>query len=93
MLGEVINCLGFISSSSSLSFGCTTKMSTSIFCQAENEYHRARNQELVNLQEESSIRQEQARRATEEKIQAQRRKTEREKLRLNMKQSDRLWQK
>ena len=47
--------------------------------QAENEYHRARNQELVNLQEESSIRQEQTRRATEEKIQAQRRKTEREK--------------
>ncbi|KAG5002211.1 hypothetical protein D0Y65_022489 [Glycine soja] len=37
-------------------FGCTTKMSTSIFCQAENEYHRARNQELVNLQEESLIR-------------------------------------
>ena len=79
MIGKVINCLGFISSSSSLSIGCTTKMSTSIFCQAENEYHRAKNQELVNLQEESSIRQEQARRATEEKIQAQRRKTEREK--------------
>ncbi|KAI4384694.1 hypothetical protein MLD38_002813 [Melastoma candidum] len=47
--------------------------------QAENEYQRARNQELVKLQEESSIRQEQARRATEEKIQAQRRQTEREK--------------
>ncbi|KAG4966822.1 hypothetical protein AAZX31_12G016800 [Glycine max] len=47
--------------------------------QAENEYHRARNQELVKLQEESSIRQEQARRATEEQIQAQRRQTEREK--------------
>ncbi|KAK1571652.1 hypothetical protein Q3G72_020753 [Acer saccharum] len=46
---------------------------------AENEYHRARNQELVKLQEESSIRQEQARRATEEQIQAQRRQTEREK--------------
>ena len=48
-------------------------------CQAENEYQRARNQELVKLQEESSIRQEQARRATEEQIQAQRRQTEREK--------------
>ncbi|XP_030533070.1 ATPase family AAA domain-containing protein 3 [Rhodamnia argentea] len=47
--------------------------------QGENEYHRARNQELVKLQEESSIRQEQARRATEEQIQAQRRQTEREK--------------
>ncbi|CAL0329379.1 unnamed protein product [Lupinus luteus] len=47
--------------------------------QAENEYHRTRNQELVKLQEESSIRQEQARRATEEQIQAQRRQTEREK--------------
>ncbi|GMI94238.1 ATPase family AAA Domain-containing protein 3A1, SHOT1 Binding ATPase 1 [Hibiscus trionum] len=47
--------------------------------QAENEYQRARNQELVKLQEESAIRQEQARRATEEQIQAQRRQTEREK--------------
>ncbi|XWS42882.1 hypothetical protein CRYUN_Cryun16bG0052400 [Craigia yunnanensis] len=46
---------------------------------AENEYQRARNQELVKLQEESAIRQEQARRATEEQIQAQRRQTEREK--------------
>ncbi|KAL4557264.1 hypothetical protein LXL04_035437 [Taraxacum kok-saghyz] len=46
---------------------------------AENEHHRARNQELVKMQEESSIRQEQARRATEEQIQAQRRQTEREK--------------
>ncbi|XP_010525048.1 PREDICTED: ATPase family AAA domain-containing protein 3-like [Tarenaya hassleriana] len=47
--------------------------------QAENELQRARNQELVKLQEESAIRQEQARRATEEQIQAQRRQTEREK--------------
>lgn len=47
--------------------------------QAENELHRARNQELVKLQEESSVRQEQARRATEEQIQAQRRQTGREK--------------
>ncbi|KAF3432661.1 hypothetical protein FNV43_RR23763 [Rhamnella rubrinervis] len=47
--------------------------------QAENELQRARNQELVKLQEDSSIRQEQARRATEEQIQAQRRQTEREK--------------
>ncbi|KAJ4834019.1 hypothetical protein Tsubulata_010726 [Turnera subulata] len=46
---------------------------------AENELQRQRNQELVKLQEESSIRQEQARRATEEQIQAQRRQTEREK--------------
>ncbi|XP_061999853.1 uncharacterized protein LOC133717197 [Rosa rugosa] len=47
--------------------------------QAENEYHRDRNRELVKMQEESSIRQEQARRAAEEQIQAQRRQTEREK--------------
>ncbi|KAM7279573.1 hypothetical protein ACFE04_006707 [Oxalis oulophora] len=47
--------------------------------QAENENHRVRNQELVKLQEESSIRQEQARRATEEQIQAQRRQTEKQK--------------
>ncbi|KAM3682761.1 hypothetical protein ACJW31_12G096300 [Castanea mollissima] len=47
--------------------------------QAENVLYRARNQELVKLQEESSVRQEQARRATEEQIQAQRRQTEREK--------------
>jgi hypothetical protein len=49
------------------------------YCQAENEYHRVRNQELVKLQEESNIRLEQARRATEEKIQEQRRQTEKEK--------------
>ncbi|XP_012568033.2 uncharacterized protein [Cicer arietinum] len=47
--------------------------------QSEHEYHRVRNQELAKLQEESSIRQEQARRATEEQIQEQRRQTEREK--------------
>ncbi|KAL0720026.1 hypothetical protein Bca4012_069350 [Brassica carinata] len=47
--------------------------------QAENEYHRTRNQELVKMQEDSAIRQEQSRRATEEQIQAQRRQTEREK--------------
>lgn len=47
--------------------------------QKENEYQRARNQELVKLQEDSAVRQEQARRATEEQIQAQRRQTEREK--------------
>ncbi|PHT53454.1 hypothetical protein CQW23_07916 [Capsicum baccatum] len=46
---------------------------------AENEHHRTRNQELVKMQEESSMRQEAARRATEEQIQAQRRQTEREK--------------
>ncbi|KAK8964814.1 hypothetical protein KSP40_PGU020789 [Platanthera guangdongensis] len=38
----------------------------------------ARNQELVKMQEESSIRQEQIRRATEEQIQAHKRQTERE---------------
>ncbi|KAL6508218.1 hypothetical protein OROHE_021760 [Orobanche hederae] len=47
--------------------------------QAENELQRTRNQELVKMQEESSMRQEAARRATEEQIQAQRRQTEREK--------------
>ncbi|MQM14030.1 hypothetical protein Taro_046957 [Colocasia esculenta] len=46
--------------------------------QAEHESQRARNQELVKMQEESSIKLEQARRATEEQIQAQRRQTERE---------------
>ncbi|CDY38078.1 BnaC02g06950D [Brassica napus] len=40
---------------------------------------RTRNQELVRMQEESAIRREGARRATEEEIQAQRRQTEREK--------------
>ncbi|KAG8380830.1 hypothetical protein BUALT_Bualt06G0057200 [Buddleja alternifolia] len=47
--------------------------------QAENEHQRARNQELVKMQEETGMRQEAARRATEEQIQAQRRQTEREK--------------
>ncbi|KAG1361996.1 ATPase family AAA domain-containing protein 3 [Cocos nucifera] len=47
--------------------------------QAEHESQRARNQELVKMQEESSIRLEQIRRATEEDIQAQRRQTEKEK--------------
>ncbi|XP_078441914.1 uncharacterized protein LOC144711762 [Wolffia australiana] len=47
--------------------------------QAEHESQRTRNQELVKMQEESSIRLEQARRATEEQIQAQRRQTEKEK--------------
>ncbi|CAL9751464.1 unnamed protein product, partial [Musa acuminata subsp. burmannicoides] len=46
---------------------------------AEHESQRGRNQELVKMQEESSIRQEQIRRATEEQIQAQRRQTEKEK--------------
>ncbi|CAL9091288.1 unnamed protein product [Musa textilis] len=47
--------------------------------QAEHESQRTRNHELVKMQEESSIRQEQIRRATEEQIQAQRRQTEKEK--------------
>ncbi|KAK2972856.1 hypothetical protein RJ640_028384 [Escallonia rubra] len=46
---------------------------------AENEHQRARNQELVKMQEDSANRLEQTRRATEEQIQAQRRQTEREK--------------
>lgn len=47
--------------------------------QTENENQRIRNQELVRMQEESTVKLEQARRATEEHIQAQRRKTEKEK--------------
>jgi ATPase family AAA domain-containing protein 3A/B len=50
-----------------------------MFCfQAEHEAQRMRNQELVKMQEDSSVRQEQARRATEEQIQAQRRQTEKQ---------------
>ncbi|KAF6134433.1 hypothetical protein GIB67_017660 [Kingdonia uniflora] len=45
---------------------------------ADNESQRARNRELVKMQTEKSIRQEQARRTTEEQIQAQHRQTERE---------------
>lgn len=48
------------------------------YCKAENEQKRARNQELVKMQEESSIRLEQARRSIEEQIQAHRRQSERE---------------
>ncbi|GJP45001.1 hypothetical protein CLOM_g4387 [Closterium sp. NIES-68] len=44
--------------------------------QAEHEAQRARNAELVKMQEESSVRQEQIRRATEEEIQQQKRQTE-----------------
>ncbi|GFP94276.1 ATPase family aaa domain-containing protein 3 [Phtheirospermum japonicum] len=47
--------------------------------QAENEHHRTRNHELVKMQEESAMRQEAARRETEEQIQEARRKTERAK--------------
>ena len=46
--------------------------------QTDNEAQRRHNVELVKMQEESSIRKEQARRATEEQIQAQRRQTEKE---------------
>ncbi|KAF9615801.1 hypothetical protein IFM89_026472 [Coptis chinensis] len=46
---------------------------------ADDELQRARNQELVKLQEQSTLKLEQFRRATEEQIQAQRRKTEEEK--------------
>ncbi|XP_020573097.1 ATPase family AAA domain-containing protein 3-like [Phalaenopsis equestris] len=44
--------------------------------QTEHEAHRQQNVELVKMQEESSIRKEQARRAAEEQIQAQQRETE-----------------
>ncbi|KAF7828868.1 ATPase family AAA domain-containing protein 3 [Senna tora] len=46
--------------------------------QADHEAQRHHNVELVKMQEESSVRKEQARRATEEQIQAQQRQTERE---------------
>uniref|UniRef100_A0A0D9YWV1 AAA+ ATPase domain-containing protein n=1 Tax=Oryza glumipatula TaxID=40148 RepID=A0A0D9YWV1_9ORYZ len=47
--------------------------------QADHEAQRVRNQELVKMQEESAIRQEQMRRAIEEQIQEERRKTDRAK--------------
>ncbi|EPS66253.1 hypothetical protein M569_08521 [Genlisea aurea] len=46
--------------------------------QTENEAQRRNNAELVQMQEESSVRKEQAKRATEEQIQAQQRQTEKE---------------
>ncbi|XVF59635.1 hypothetical protein PTKIN_Ptkin07bG0291800 [Pterospermum kingtungense] len=46
--------------------------------QTDNEAQRRHNTELVKMQEESSLRKEQARRATEEQIQAQQRQTEKE---------------
>ena len=46
--------------------------------QVEHEAQRSRNSELVTMQEESSSRQEQLRRQTEDEIHAQRRQTERE---------------
>lgn len=46
--------------------------------QTDHEAQRRNNVELVRMQEESSIRKEQARRATEEQIQAQQRQTEKE---------------
>ncbi|KAK9749629.1 hypothetical protein RND81_02G139700 [Saponaria officinalis] len=46
--------------------------------QHDHETQRRNNVELVRMQEESSLRQEQARRATEEQIQAQQRQTEKE---------------
>uniref|UniRef100_A0A1D1Z7H0 ATPase family AAA domain-containing protein 3-A n=1 Tax=Anthurium amnicola TaxID=1678845 RepID=A0A1D1Z7H0_9ARAE len=47
--------------------------------QTDHEAQRRQNAELVKMQEESSVRKEQARRATEEQIQAQLRQTEKEK--------------
>ncbi|XP_031096456.1 ATPase family AAA domain-containing protein 3C-like [Ipomoea triloba] len=46
--------------------------------QTDHEAQRRHNAELVKMQEESSIRKEQSRRATEEQIQAQQRQTEKE---------------
>ncbi|XP_044470693.1 ATPase family AAA domain-containing protein 3 isoform X2 [Mangifera indica] len=46
--------------------------------QTDHEAQRRHNVELVKMQEESSVRKEQARRATEEQIQAQQRHTEKE---------------
>ena len=46
--------------------------------QTDHEAQRRHNAELVKMQEESSIRKEQGRRATEEQIQAQQRQTEKE---------------
>ncbi|CAN6253665.1 unnamed protein product [Urochloa humidicola] len=46
---------------------------------ADHEAQRMRNQELVKMQEESAIRLEQIRRATEEQIQQQKRQTEQQK--------------
>lgn len=49
-----------------------------ISLQIEHEAQRRQNVELVRMQEESSVRKEQVRRATEEQIQAQLRQTEKE---------------
>ncbi|KAJ8550093.1 hypothetical protein K7X08_033800 [Anisodus acutangulus] len=46
--------------------------------QTDHEAQRRHNSELVKMQEESSVRKEQARRGTEEQIQAQQRQTEKE---------------
>ncbi|RYQ80174.1 hypothetical protein Ahy_Scaffold1g106756 isoform B [Arachis hypogaea] len=46
--------------------------------QTDHEAQRRHNVELVKMQEDSSVRKEQARRATEEQIQSQQRQTERE---------------
>ena len=48
------------------------------YCKAESEQKRARNQELVKMQEDSSIKLQQARRAIEEQIQANLMQTEAE---------------
>lgn len=53
-----------------------------IMLQQEHETQRRNNAELVRMQEESSLRQEQAKRGTEEQIQAQQRQTEKERAQL-----------
>lgn len=52
--------------------------SSLVLFQTDHEAQRRHNAELVKMQEESSIRKEQARRGTEEQIQAQQRQTEQE---------------
>lgn len=55
-----------------------SNLSLTLSLQTEHETQRRHNVELVRMQEESAIRKEQARRATEEQIQAQVRQTEKE---------------
>lgn len=50
--------------------------------QQDHETQRRNNAELVRMQEESSLRQEQAKRGTEEQIQAQQRQTDKERAQL-----------
>ncbi|KAK6125526.1 hypothetical protein DH2020_040725 [Rehmannia glutinosa] len=66
------------SSCTVLLFNLVSRMQSGI---TDHEAQRRHNAELVQMQEESSLRKEQARRATEEQIQAQQRQTEKRELR------------